>query len=342
VSAVHAFGVEFDVGPGYLDTPSVGVPPRPAAAVVRDHVDAWSRGLVRAPQFDEPVARARSGFATLVGVEPSAVTIGSAVSQLVGLVASSLPRARVLVAEREFTSVSFPFAAAGHVVTEVPLADIAERAGEHDVVAVSVVASADGAVVDLDGLRRARDRGALVVLDATQALGWFDADLSWADVVVAASYKWLLAPRGAAWMATTPSVRARLTPAVAGWYAGEVPARTVYGLPLRLAADARRLDLSPSWVAHVGAAVSLPWLASLDRAAVHRHAVGLADRVRAALGPEVAGAHRSAIVAVHVDGATERLARAGVTASSRDGATRLGFGLHNTDADVDRVLDALG
>lgn len=340
--SVHAFGAAFDVDPGYVNTPSVGVPPRATVSAVREHVDAWARGRVLAPQLDEPVARARAGFAALVGVEAAAVTIGGAVSQLVGLVASSLPRARVLVAEREFASVSFPFAAAGHEVTEAPLEEIVDRAGRHDVVAVSVVASADGARVDLEGLRRAaRAEGTLVVLDATQALGWTATDLSWADAVVAAGYKWLLSPRGAAWMATSPGLRERLVPAVAGWYAGEEPAATVYGLPLRLAADARRLDLSPAWVAHVGAAVSLPWLASLDRAAVEEHAVGLADHVRDALGREVAGAHRSAIVTVRADDAAGRLARAGVTASVRDGAVRLGFHLHNTDDDVDRVLAAL-
>ena len=48
----------------------------------------------------------------------------------------------------------------------------------HDLVAVSVVQSADGAIVDLDGLRG--DRQA-VLLDVTQAAGWLPLRLDWAD-----------------------------------------------------------------------------------------------------------------------------------------------------------------
>ena len=155
-------------------------------------------------------------------------------------------------------------------------------------VAVSVVASADGALVDLAALRAASAE-TLVVLDATQALGWLPADLAWADAVVAHGYKWLLSPRGAAWMAVSDRLLPRLIPSGAGWYAGEQRWDAVYGLPVRLATDARRLDLSPAWFAHVGAAVALPWLASLDRAAVLDHDVGLANQVACRARPGAGG-----------------------------------------------------
>jgi hypothetical protein len=58
----------------------------------------------------------------------------------------------------------------------------------------------------------------------------------------------------------------------------------LYGLPLRLARDARRLDSSPVWFAQRGAAVSLSWLAGLDLAAVREHCVRLADATLAGLG----------------------------------------------------------
>jgi selenocysteine lyase/cysteine desulfurase len=108
---------------------------------------------------------------------------------------------------------------------------------------------------------------------------------------------------------------------------------------MTLAPDARALDTSPAWYSHVGAAVALPWLAGLDRAAVHAHCVGLADTFRAGLGMmEPAG---SAIVSVRRDGAGERLAAAGVVSAARAGAARLAFHLYNTEADVARALDAL-
>ncbi|GAA0902138.1 aminotransferase class V-fold PLP-dependent enzyme [Pseudonocardia zijingensis] len=336
----QSFGERFDVPDGYLNTASIGIPSASAGEAVAAAVAGWRSGAGRAGEYDEYVERARAGFAALVGLGADRVATGPAVSALVGLVAAALPAgARVLVAGGEFTSVTWPFAAQadrGVTVTEVDLAQVGPRAAEFDLVAVSVVQSADGRLVDLDGLRAARGSGTRVLLDATQSLGWLDADLSWADAVVAAGYKWLLSPRGVAWMAVGPELAA--TPVAAGWFAGADRWAQIYGLPMTLAPDARRLDTSPAWYCHVGAAVALPWLAGLDRSAVHTHCVGLADSFRAGLGMEPAG---SAIVSVTRDGAGERLAAAGVVSAARAGAARLAFHLYNTEADVARALDAL-
>ena len=335
-----AFGADFDVPDGYLNTASIGIPSAAVADAVAEATAAWRTGAAQAYDFDEPVVRARAGFAALAGVDPARVTIGSAVSPLVGLVAASVPDGtRVLVAEGEFTSVSWPFAVhagRGVTVSECPLDKLGDRAGEFDLVAVSVVQSADGRIADLDALRAAQAGGTRIVLDSTQSLGWFDADIAWADAVVGAAYKWLLGPRGAAWMAVAPDLG--LTPLHANWYAGQERWSAVYGLPTDLAPDARALDTSPAWYCHVGAAVALPWLAGLDRAAVHAHCTGLADAFRAGLGMDPAG---SAIVSIRRDDALERLRAAGVAAASRAGGARLSFHLYNTEADVARALDAL-
>lgn len=333
-----AFGSEFDVPDGYLNTASVGVPPAAVADAVATAVQDWRTAAGRPPDFDEPVALARAAFARLVGFPADRVAISSTVSGLLGMVAASVPAgSRVLVARGEFTSVTWPFAVRPDLtVVEAELADLGERAPEFDVVAVSVVQSADGRIVDLDALRAARSAGTRVVLDSTQATGWFDADLGWADVVVCGGYKWLLSPRGVAWMAVRDDLD--LVANQAGWYAGDDPWTSVYDLPLRLAPDARAYDTSPAWYSQVGAGVALPWLAGLDRAAVHAHCTGLADAFRKGLDLEPAG---SAIVSVAQAGAAERLAAAGVAAAVRAGAVRLAFHLYSDGTDVDRALNAL-
>jgi selenocysteine lyase/cysteine desulfurase len=335
-----AFGQQFDVPDGYLNTASIGIPSGAVVDAVGAAVAAWSSGGARAADHDPAVETARAGFATLLGVPFDRVAIGSAVSSLVGLVAASIPDgARVLVAAGEFTSTTWPFAAQAHrgvTVTECELAVLGERAADFDVVSVSVVQSADGRIADLDALRAARAAGTRVVLDVTQALGWLPLQLDWADAVVCAGYKWLLCPRGAAWLAVHPDLELR--PTNAGWYAGEDPWTSVYGLPVRLAKDARGLDASPVWLAHVGAAAALPWLADLDRAAVRAHCVGLADTVRTGLGLPPGG---SAILALRHPDAAQRLAAAGVASTVRAGAVRLAFHLYNTADDAARVLDAL-
>ncbi|MEU5693966.1 aminotransferase class V-fold PLP-dependent enzyme [Actinosynnema sp. NPDC020468] len=325
-----AFGEVFDVPAGYLNTAGIGVPPASAATAVTERVARWASGADGPDAVEPHVAAARAAFGRLVGVPADRVAVGASVAQLVALVAASVPEGTsVLVAEGEFTSLTFPFAARGLRITEVPLESIAAEAPRHDLVAVSVVQSADGRVVDLDGLRAA---GVPVLLDATQAVGWMPLSLDWADWVVAACYKWLLAPRGAAWLAGRASALDGTRAVTANWYGGEDPWATVYGLPLRSAADARRLDLSPVWLSQYGAAVTLPWLASLDLGAVRDHCVGLADVVRERVGIPLGG---SPIVALPV------ASLPGVRASVRAGRVRIGFHLYNTLEDVQLVLKAL-
>lgn len=340
----HAFSAGFAVPAGYLNTPSVGIPPAHVADAVDETVRRWRTGAAAPPDFDEAVDITRGAFARLAGVPAERIAIGGSVSSLVGMVAAGLPDgARVLTAGNEFTSVSFPFAAHGSrgvTVHEVPLADLPSRVEGHDLVAVSVVQSADGALADLPALREAAAAtGVPVLLDVTQAAGWLPLALEWADWVVGGSYKWLLAPRGAAWLAVHPRAMERTVPVAANWYAGEDPWQSVYGLPLRLASGARRFDISPAWLSFAGAAVALPYVASLDQAEVHQHCTGLADLLLAKLGSPARG---SAIVALAAPHAAERLADAEVKASVRAGKARIGFHLYNTADDVDRVLAALG
>ncbi len=339
----EAFGARFDVPSGYLDTASIGVPPAAAASAVGDAVTRWSSAQDSPADFDGCVATSRAMFAALVGVDAGRVASGSTVSQLVGTVAAGIPDgASVLVAEHEFTSVTFPFAAQaarGVSVTEAELTDLVDLAPEHDVVAVSAVQSRDGRVADLAGLREAADSGGTrILLDVSQAAGWMPLDLDWADWVVGAAYKWLLAPRGASWLAVHPSAEHLVRHDGASWYAGADPWESIYGLPLRSADGPRSLDLSPAWWAHVGAAVSMSWLAGLDLAAVSRHCVGLADALRGELGMPPAG---SAIVSVELPGAVRALREHGVRASARAGRARVAFHLYNTGQDVELAARAL-
>ena len=111
-----------------------------------------------------------------------------------------------------------------------------------------------------------------------------------------------------------------------------------FGPPLRLAADARRLDTSPAWHSWVGAAPALALIEEIGVAAIHEHDLRLANRFRAGLGLE---AGDSAIVFVDAPGAEERLERAGIRAAVRNGRLRTSWHVYNTDEDVERALAAL-
>ncbi|HYJ74267.1 MAG TPA: aminotransferase class V-fold PLP-dependent enzyme, partial [Kineosporiaceae bacterium] len=267
------------------------------------------------------------------------------VSVFAGLVAASLqPGAEVLVAAGEFTSMVFPFLAQrarGVRVREVELEHLAEAVTARTaLVAVSAVQSADGRVADLDALAAASSAtGAKVLLDTTQAVGWLPVDAGRFAYTVCGGYKWLLAPRGTCFFTMQEGRDEDLLPHAAGWYAGASPWDSIYGAPLRLAPGARRFDVSPAWQSWVGQAPALELLTGVGAAALHEHALGLANRFRAALDLP---AGNSAIVSLpFARDAGERLGRAGVAASVRAGRLRLAFHVNNTVDDVDLVAAAL-
>jgi selenocysteine lyase/cysteine desulfurase len=328
----------------YLNTASYGLPPRGAFDVLTRAMDDWRTGRTSWEQWGDATEQSRALFARLHGVEGSRVAIGATVSELVGLVAAALPdNASVLVARDEFTSLVFPFAAhadRGVRVTAAMPEDLADAVGPAtSLVAVSVVQSATGEIPDLAAISaNARAVGALVVVDTTQASGWFFVDPALYDVLVCAGYKWLMAPRGTAYLVVNAAAQQLVRPLHAGWYAGADVHSSYYGLPLRLAATARRLDTSPAWFSWVGAAPALALIEQVGVDAINAHNLRLANRFRAGIGLP---AGQSAIVTVPAGDAERRLADAGVRASIRNGALRLSFHLYNTDADVDTAVTLL-
>ena len=330
--------------PGWLNTATYGLPPDPAWTAVQDVLADWRVGRVSWEGWAEAAGRARAAFAGLVGVAPADVAIGSTASQLIAPVAAALPAgATVVVPEVEFTSNLFPWLVQeerGVRVRTVPLAKLVDAIdADTDLVAFSLVQSSDGTVAPYDEIvAAARAHDALVAVDATQACGWLPFDAGGADVVAVSAYKWLMAPRGAAFAYLAPALRERLRPDAAGWYAGQDPHASYYGPPLRLADDARRFDISPAWFSYVGAAPALELLAEVGLPAVRDHDVALANRFLAGLGRPPGD---SAIVTVEVPDAQEKLQRAGVRAAVRAGRVRASFHVYSTEEDVDLALAAL-
>ncbi len=334
----------FDPIPGWLDTASYGLPPQTAWDALQAALADWRVGRTSWRGWDGATAAARATFAGLVGAAAEDVSVGAQVSQMLAPIAASLPEdAQVVLPQEEFTSNVFPWLAQeprGVTVRTAPIAQLADAIdASTTVVAFSLVQSATGAIADVDAITTAaRDAGAVTVADATQACGWLPVQADRFDAVVCGAYKWLLSPRGTGFLVTTPELRDRIVPSHAGWYAGDDVHTSYYGPPLRLAGDARRLDLSPAWFSWVGTAPALQLVADVGIDAINAHDVALANRFRAGFGLGPGG---SAIVSVDVPGAADRLTAAGIRASVRGGALRASFHLYTTTDDVDRALEAL-
>jgi selenocysteine lyase/cysteine desulfurase len=327
----------------YLNTASFGLPPRPAWEALQGALGDWRAGRTSWEHWGHSTEAARASFARLCSVPVDWVTVGGSVSGLVGLVAASVPDGtRVVSTEAEFTSILWPFMAQGRGVDVacVPVSRLPEAIDARtDVVAFSAVQSSTGEVADVDAVAAsAAHHGALTVVDATHACGWLPFDGSRFDAFISAAYKWMMSPRGTAFMGVRPELLERLTPHGAGWYAGEDPHTSYYGPPLRLAATARRLDVSPAWFSWVGTAPALDLVLEIGVGAIHEHDLRLANHFRAGLALEPGD---SAIVAAEVPGAAERLLDSGVRAAGRAGLLRTSWHVYNTEEEVERVLQLL-
>lgn len=181
-------------------------------------------------------------------------------------------------------------------------------------------------------------------MDASQAAGWLDLDADAYDYVASVAFKWLMCPRGVAFL-VVPEDLGALTPLFAGWVAGERPWDACYGPIEEHAHSARRFDESPALFSYAGASRSLALLEEVGVDAVRAHDLALADRFRAGLaglGHEPVPAPGSPIVSVPGLGRRQpELSRAGVEISDRAGNLRAAFHLYNTPADVDRLLEVL-
>jgi selenocysteine lyase/cysteine desulfurase len=326
----------------YCNTASYGLPPRPGWDALQSALADWHGGRTSWEDWGRSTESARTVFARLVGVEVERVAVGATVSELVGSVVTALPPgARVVVPEIEFTSTLFPLLVQQRLdVRTVPAARLAEAVSEGaGAVAFSAVQMSTGEVADLPAiLDAAADVGALTLCDGTQAVGWLPLDADRFDAVVCSAYKWLMSPRGSAFLTVSGRLLDRVVPHSAGWYAGQDVHTSYFGPPLRLAGSARRLDTSPAWFSWVGTEPALELVERVGIASIHAHNVALANRFRAGIGLEPSD---SAIVSADLPGAADRLHRAGIVAAVRGGRLRTSWHLYNDERDVDAVLDVV-
>jgi selenocysteine lyase/cysteine desulfurase len=206
-------------------------------------------------------------------------------------------------------------------------------------VALSLVQSLDGSIVDLASVSKAcRRAGALLSVDVTQAAGWLPFDAALADVIVCSSYKWLMGPNGPAFIVLRKDLIDSFRQLQPNWFACEDPHAAPYGIDFPAARSARKFDVVPGLIS---ASALLPSLRLINRVGVrniHRHDTELAAKLCRALNIEHNG---SAIVILNVPGAPEKLKAHGIRATVRGERIRAAIHLYNTSEDIDLLVDAL-
>jgi selenocysteine lyase/cysteine desulfurase len=348
----------------YLNTPTASPGARPVLDTLRRVETEWERGEFSWQAWEAEADATRELFAGLVGGRAEHVSLVSSVAEAAATVAASLSPGRVVVGAREFQSNLFPWLALrgrGFDVVEVPadqegvvrtdalLGAIDDRTV---LVAVTEVQSSNGFRVRIEDIgRRCREVGARLFIDQAQSLGAlrFDVDQAGADFVASHGYKWLLGPRGAAWLWVRPELLGGLLPLAPSWKTVVDPYADYYGGPMALPDNGRRLDATLAWFSWAGARAALDLVASLDAEEVEAQCLRLARGFRDEAGargfvlvPEEAPSQTASVRAPDPAGLRERLLERRVIGSVREGSLRLGFHAYNDETDVESALAALG
>jgi len=194
----------------------------------------------------------------------------------------------------------------------------------------------------------AHDAGALVLVDAVQSPGQTPVSVTdWgADVVAAASHKWLLGHWGAGYLYVDADVAATLTPRAIGYRGVTTPTDAEY----EFKPGAHRLEIgttNPAPYAAAQAAIDTLETIGLDaiEARIERLATRLADGVPDTnlLSPE---SPETGLVTIDVPDPTatvDRLHEAGIVIREvpDPNAVRASVHVFNTEADIDRLITAL-
>jgi selenocysteine lyase/cysteine desulfurase len=343
----------------WLDTPATPPGAIPVTSALTTAISAWQDGTLGADEWAAAISPVRSEFARYLGVPAGHVALMGSVAEAATTVAMSLPAGNgtIVVGDDEFRSNLFPWLALrarGYRVirptagmdgrTESLLAAIDDTTV---LVAVSEVLSSDGERTDLARLRAATCAvGARLFVDATQSLGVLRPDLAAVhpDYLAVHGYKWLLCPRGAAWLVTRHAEELR--PLLPSWKS-TADGGYFGGWPLP-APGAAGCDTPPTWLSWIGARAAIELMSKLSQAAVEHHCLALADafreRAREAGATPVGAGRPSHIVAVRVadpDAVNRRLVSTRVRARVLGDRLRVGFHYFNDANDVTGALRVL-
>jgi selenocysteine lyase/cysteine desulfurase len=339
-----------------------------AEAAWRRRAQPW---LIRADDWFTEAEERRTLFARLAGVDADGVALVPATSYGLAVAATNLtaaPGQRVLVLAEDYPSNYYTWqrfarrtgatlaAVArtdGQAWAEALLEALDERTA---VVAVLAVHWTDGALVDLDAVAaRAREVGAAVVVDASQALGAMPLDLAAArpDFLVSVGYKWLLGPFGLGYLYVAPEHRDGV-PLEENWISrlGSQDFARLVDSQDRYQPGARRFDVGQRThfettpMAIAALRQLLDWEVPRVAATLRQTTDRIEEQVRGLglgltspdRGPHLMGIRLPAPARQRVAAA---LTRAGVFAGVRGSSLRVSPHLWTTGEDVGRLVAAL-
>src|SRR5256712_4164077 len=353
----------------YINSCSQGALSDSVRAAYQQYLADWDDKGAPWEYWVERQEAARAAFAELVNAGPDEIAVTTSLSAGVSALASGLRftrRSKVVLTDWEFPTIGQIWhaqEARGARVTHVPAADDGtiplehfERAIDDDtlMVALTHVCYRNGAMLDLPAVvELAHERGALVLLDAFQAVGSLPVDISelGVDFLGAGVLKYLLGSAGLGFFYCRRDLVERVWPTQTGWFADEnifAMDHTDYS-PARTAARFQS-GTPPVPAIYAGiAGIELMQEIGIAETRAHvnelnAHLIAGLDQLDANIVTPRAPERRGALVCVKstdARGLVAALGRDGIVTSERDSNLRISAHAYNTVEDVDVVLTAL-
>jgi selenocysteine lyase/cysteine desulfurase len=368
MTLVHKSGFGILPGQTYLDTAAEGLLPASAQEALDAYRRDKSRGTPGRERMFEEERACKDGVARLLGARAEDIALLSSASEGLNLLVNSIdwrPGDEFVTTDLEFPSAVFACLRLQRhgVRVRVVSSDAGVVTGDQlcaaigpttRLVVLSQVSYKSGTNLDSvpEVAAEAHRVGALVCVDATQALCRVAVPLDGVDFLVSSSYKWLLGIHGVGVVYWAPESRERLQPAAAGWYSSaDLFAADRFTVYRPKPGAAQLMTGMPNFAAVYVLRRSVALLCEVGIAAIERQLAPLVAALRdgfARLGLTLLtpcgplGA--SGIVSfAHSDcealGAA--LEREGIIVWRGDGRVRASIHLYNERADVETLLSAL-
>jgi selenocysteine lyase/cysteine desulfurase len=352
----------------YLNSCSQGALSDAVRDAYEAYLTSWDERGAPWDYWVERAEKARATFARLVGGEPDEVAVTTSLSAGVSALASTFDyreRPRVVVTDFEFPTVGQIWhaqelrgAEVVHVPAdgaEIPLERFEQAIDERTaLVAVTAVCYRNGARLPVEEIvELAHARGALVLLDAYQAIGSYPVDVRalGVDFLGAGALKYLLASAGLGFLWCRSELTESLLPTQTGWFAD----RNIFEMDIHdysPTPTARRFEsVTPPVPAIYAGVAGIELMQEIGIAATREHVTGLTERLITGvddLGGVVvtprAPERRGALVCIRSTDAPDlvrALSEDRIVTSERDGNLRVSPHSYNVTEDIDVLLAAL-
>jgi len=346
----------------YVNSCSQGALSDAVRAAYEDYLDGWDDRGAPWDYWVERAEAARRTFARLVAAEPDDVAVTTSLSAGVSAFASAIDfsvRPKVVISDYEFPTIGQIWHAQQLRGAEVHVVEperVEEAIDERTaIVSITGVCYRNGVRLPVEEIARiGHEHGALVLLDAYQAIGTYPLDVTQlgVDALGAGVLKYLLGSAGLGFLWVRPGLSRDLLPTETGWFAD----RDIFEMDHRdysPSDTARRFQSGTPPIPSIYAGIAgMELMMEIGIAETREHVNALNERLIAGVdefGSTVVtpreAERRGALICIASTNAAalvSALAGDGIVTSERDGNLRVSPHAYNIEEDIDAVLAALG